>query len=112
MRIKITALAAIIIASASFAACYDKSTSPTEPSPDGLSVTDARAAAARIKSVTVSPGSASVQVGSTVQLSATSKPPGASFVWASSNQSVATVNQSGLVTGVSAGQATVSASAG
>lgn len=112
MRIRITAFAAVIIAAASFAACYDSSTNPTAPSRDDLSVADAQATATRIKSVTVSPSSASVQVGSKVQVSATSKPPGSSFVWASSNQAVATVNQSGLVTGVSAGQATVSASAG
>jgi len=112
MRIRIAALAAVIVAAASFAACYDSSTNPTAPSPDDLSIADARATAIKFKSVTVSQASASIQVGSTVQLSATSRPAGASFVWASSNQAVATVNQSGLVTGVSAGQATVSASAG
>src|SRR5688572_17407982 len=112
MRIRYAALAVVAVAGASFMACYGASESPTAPSPDELSPAAANASAAKIKSVTVSPASASVQVGSTVQLTAKSKPATASFVWASSNAAVATVSQTGLVTGVSAGQATISASAG
>src|SRR5216117_3724927 len=62
--------------------------------------------------VAVSPASASVQVGQTVQLAATPRDAngnplsGRAVSWASSNTAVATVSGSGLVTGVTAGSAT------
>src|SRR5881398_3048948 len=68
-----------------------------------------------VASVTVSPGTASVQVGQTVQLTATSKDAsgnplsGRPVSWGSSNTAVATVSGSGLVTGVTAGAATITA---
>src|SRR5207245_56151 len=68
-----------------------------------------------VASVTVSPGSASMQVSQTVQLTATPKDangnplPGRAVSWTSSNTSVATVDGSGLVTGVVAGTATITA---
>ncbi len=68
-----------------------------------------------VASVTVSPATASVAVGSTVQLTATPKDAngnaltGRSITWQSSNTSVATVNGSGVVTGVAAGSATITA---
>src|SRR5213596_302811 len=68
-----------------------------------------------VASVTVSPASASVQAGQTVQLTATPKDvngnplTGRTITWASSNTSVATVNSSGLVSGVVAGSATITA---
>lgn len=75
--------------------CVD---APTLTSPNALIIT--------------SPG-ASIKVGETVQLTATAKPgAAASFSWASSNESVATVSQSGVVTGVTGGIATITASAG
>lgn len=61
-------------------------------------------------SVSVSPTTASVDMGSTVQLTETVLPSNAtnkSVTWSSSNTSVATVNSSGLVTGISAGNATI-----
>ncbi|MEP6506658.1 MAG: Ig-like domain-containing protein [Gemmatimonadales bacterium] len=67
----------------------------------------------KIKSVKIAPSSASVAVGASVQLTATTSPATAtSFVWTTSNSSVATVSQTGLVTGAAPGTATVSASAG
>ncbi len=113
MRIRAAAVVAVT-GTVLFVACYESSTSPTAPSADDLSVTSAQQSngSTKINRVTVSPASASVQAGSTVQLSATSKPPSSTFAWASSNEAVATVSQAGLVTGVAAGQATVSASAG
>lgn len=60
-------------------------------------------------SVSVSPSTASVEAGSTVQLTETVLPSNAtdkSVSWSSSNTSVATVS-GGLVTGVSAGSATI-----
>jgi uncharacterized protein YjdB len=68
-----------------------------------------------VASVSVSPASASVTVGQTVQLTATPKDAngtaltGRVVTWASSNTAVATVNGSGLVTGVAAGSATITA---
>src|SRR5205809_349682 len=68
-----------------------------------------------VASVAVSPASASVQVGQTVQLTATPKDAngnplsGRAVSWASSNTAVATVSGSGLVTGVTAGSATITA---
>src|SRR5438067_360427 len=68
-----------------------------------------------VASVAVSPASASVQVGQTVQLAATPRDAngnplsGRAVSWASSNTAVATVSGSGLVTGVTAGSATITA---
>ena len=72
----------------------------TTPVPTTISVT----------SVSVSPTSATINVNGTQQLSATVSPSDAtnkSVTWSSSNTSVATVSSSGLVTGVSAGTATI-----
>ena len=68
-----------------------------------------------VSSVTVSPASASVSAGQTVQLTATPKDAngnplsGRVVTWASNNTSVATVNGTGLVSGVAAGSATITA---
>ncbi|MTH16434.1 Ig-like domain-containing protein [Flavobacterium sp. LC2016-01] len=63
-----------------------------------------------VTSVAVSPTSASILVGNTTQLTATVSPTNATnknVTWSSSNTSVATVNSSGLVSGVAAGSATI-----
>src|SRR5258706_4350175 len=100
-----TATAVLVVA------CRERK-NPTAPA-DSIEMTSLQASASsKLKSVTVTPSSASIQSGTTTQLSAASKPPGATFVWASSNQAVATVSQTGLVTGVTAGTATITASAG
>src|SRR5256885_8754560 len=68
-----------------------------------------------VATVTVSPASASVPAGQTAQLTATPKDAsgnsltGRTITWASSNTSVATVSSSGLVRGVVAGSATITA---
>ncbi len=68
-----------------------------------------------VASVAVSPATASVAVGQTVQLAATPKDSagaaltGRTVMWASSNTSVATVSGSGLVTASVAGTATITA---
>src|SRR5205807_6203354 len=68
-----------------------------------------------VASVTVSPATASVQAGQTFQLTATPKDAsggalsGRTVTWASSNGGVATVSGSGLVSGVAAGSATITA---
>ncbi|HYR13021.1 MAG TPA: Ig-like domain-containing protein, partial [Mycobacterium sp.] len=68
-----------------------------------------------VASVAISPATASLQVGQTVQLAATptdsagSTLTGRTVSWTSSNTSVATVNPSGLVTAVVPGSATITA---
>jgi trimeric autotransporter adhesin len=68
-----------------------------------------------VASVTVSPATASVNVGSTTQLTVTLKDAsgltltGRVVGWSSSQATVATVSPTGLVTGVSAGTATITA---
>jgi uncharacterized protein YjdB len=68
-----------------------------------------------VATVSVTPATASVAVGSTVALSATPKDSaghalsGRAVTWATSNAAVAAVSQTGVVTGVGAGSATISA---
>src|SRR5437867_2592281 len=68
-----------------------------------------------VASVTVNPASASVQVGQTVQLTATTKDAngniltGRTVTWASNSNAAATVSSSGLVTGVATGTALITA---
>src|SRR5207302_1230883 len=70
---------------------------------------------AAVASVVVSPASASVPVGATVQLTASLKDAsgnmltGRTIAWATSAAGVATVSASGLVTGPAAGTATITA---
>jgi len=69
-------------------------------------------AAIPVSSAAVSPASASLYAGNTQQLSVTISPANATnknVTWSSSNSAVATVNSSGLVTAVSAGTATITA---
>ena len=68
-----------------------------------------------VATVTVTPGTASIPVGQTGQLTATPKDAsgaaltGRVVTWASSNTAVATVSGSGLVTGVAVGSTTITA---
>jgi len=65
-----------------------------------------------VTGVTVAPTSAAINVGSTTSLTATVAPANATntaVTWTSSNPAVASVNGSGLVTGVAAGSATITA---
>ena len=110
-RIVLTAASVVMLAGI---ACSDGSTNrnappaPTEPSL-------AKGGAPKpVKAVNVSPSSAALTVGQTVQLTATAAPKNAAatFAWSSANTAVATVSASGLVTAVGAGTTTVTASAG
>ena len=70
-----------------------------------------------IASVVVTPAADSVDIGASIQLQATvrngrGETVSASTIWSTSDASVATVSQSGLVTGVAEGEADISASAG
>lgn len=65
-----------------------------------------------VSGVSVTPSSAQVQAGQSVQLTANVAPSGATnkqVVWSVSNSSTASVNQNGLVTGLAPGTATVTA---
>ena len=68
-----------------------------------------------VASVAIVPSSGSVAVGATIQLSATTKDAsgneltGRTLTWLSSSTSIARVSDSGLVSGVSVGSATISA---
>ncbi|PYP60661.1 MAG: hypothetical protein DMD40_00070, partial [Gemmatimonadetes bacterium] len=70
---------------------------------------------ASVKVVKVSPATAHIRLGGQAQLSALTETsentplPGRVVIWSSSNASVATVNDSGLVTAVAAGSATITA---
>lgn len=68
-----------------------------------------------VTTVTVAPGSASIAVGATAALQATVRDAqgnvmtGQTVTWSTSNAAAATVNSSGVVSGVSAGTATITA---
>ena len=90
-------------------ACGEGTTDPPPPPPDPP----------RPTTVTVSPATAELAaLGATVQLSAEVRDQngqviaGATVAWASDNAPVATVDGSGLVTGVAEGMATITATAG
>ena len=68
----------------------------------------------RVESVTISLPSAELEIGRTLELSATVTPPGATnkdISWSSTNSSVASVSAAGLVTALSEGTTTITASA-
>ena len=96
---------ALILASG----CGGDSSSPTKPSDSG---TQPPGAAARVD---VSPSKTSVLEGAAVQLSATvrgsdgSALPDRVIVWASSDATTASVTQSGMVSALRAGTATITA---
>jgi Tol biopolymer transport system component len=86
-------------------------TAPANPTPPASPV-----APPSVASVTVSPPSATLIAGDTVRLRATAwdaagrEIPGVTFTWASSDDAMARVTTSGLVTALTAGEARVSAS--
>jgi uncharacterized protein YjdB len=85
---------------------------------DDLAVATSRPASPAVASVTITPSVVSVAAGATSQLSSTEKDAtgsvlsGQSVTWASSTSAVATVSTNGLVTAVTAGTATISATSG
>ena len=67
-----------------------------------------------VTGITLDKASASVQVGDSFKLTATIEPANATdaVVWVSSDETIATVDEDGVVTGVKAGEATIIAEAG
>ena len=65
-----------------------------------------------VQGITVTPTEDEIEIGDTVQLSATTEPSGRTVTWTSSDTAVATVDATGLVTGVAAGSATITATSG
>jgi acid phosphatase type 7 len=108
MRTRILSAAAIAVAVLALS-CTERTPAPITPTEPALA-----RGGPKLRSITLSPSSASIVAGQSLQLTATATPGGAtpsSYAWASSNTAVATVTQSGLVTAVAAGSATISASA-
>ena len=65
-----------------------------------------------VESIELTPSSATINVGDTIQITATINPSNATdheLVWTSSNSSVVTVDNNGVITGKSAGTATITA---
>ncbi len=95
-------LAALALSSAACGGGGDDITPPPPP-------------AKPVATVVVSPGTATVNVAATVQFAATLRDAGGTLLsgrriaWASQSQAVATVNTSGLVTGVAPGTTTITA---
>ena len=87
----------------------------TSEGKSGTSSVTVTATAEPVSSVEVTPGSATIVVGGTVLLTATPKDAGGqpltgrTITWSTNASSVATVSNSGLVTGVGAGPATITA---
>jgi hypothetical protein len=109
IRTRFPSVATSIAAFALVISCTERQQAPGVPTEPAL----ARGGPG-IKSVTVSPSSASIAVNATVQLTATASPPksATTFTWSTSNAAVATVSQAGLVTGIAAGTATIRAASG
>src|SRR4051812_48310417 len=106
-----TAVAAAYAAVFLSMSCFDQRATPTAPDASSLAK---GGSGGKLKSIAVSPSSASIIVGNTAQLTASATPGNVSptYTWSSSNTAVATVSQSGLVSAIAAGTATISASSG
>jgi len=91
--------------------CFDQRQAPDVPTSPSFAK---GGGGPKLKSITVSPTSASITAGQTIQLTATASPPNTAttFTWASANTAVATVSTSGLVTAVAQGTTSITASSG
>src|SRR5690349_21662143 len=108
MRNRLSSVATAIASVALVLSCTERQL-PVEPTDPSLAK-----GGPGVKSVTVTPSSATIAVNDNVQLTATVSPAKAAsgVTWSTSNAGVATVSTSGLVTGVAAGTATIRATAG
>ena len=111
-RTIVVAVAPLAAVALVFAACSETA---SPPAPDDLAPSLAKGGQpGKVRSVSVTPTTAIVDVGDTVRLIASANPASSTttFAWSSSNNAVATVSSTGLVTGVSAGTASITAAAG
>jgi hypothetical protein len=111
MRSRLLPLATAVASVALVLSCTDRQlpVAPTDPS------FAKGGGGPGVKNVSVSPSAATLNVAGSVQLTASASPPKAAtsgFTWSTSDQGVATVTNTGLVTGVAAGTATIRATAG
>jgi hypothetical protein len=108
MRKHIPSVALATTAVALVLSCTDRQPLPTPTEPQLARGSQG------VKSITVTPSSSTIAAGGTIHLMAAASPPKAAstFIWSTGNAAVATVSQSGLVTGVGAGTTTISAAAG
>jgi acid phosphatase type 7 len=106
MRSRIPSVAALAVVAA--LSCTERQ-SPIEPTAPSLVK-----GGPSVKRITVIPASATIAVDGSIALSASVFPHRAvtDIVWSTSNAAVATVSESGLVTGVAEGTATITATAG
>jgi len=82
---------------------------------DPVTITIVQEKKIEVESVTLDRESAEIETGKTLQLTATVVPENAmdkTVTWSSDNETVATVDENGLVTGVAEGTATITAKAG
>jgi uncharacterized protein YjdB/alpha-tubulin suppressor-like RCC1 family protein len=99
----LVSLSCAVVLSLAIAACSSDSTAPDTPAP------------VAVAAVAITPTSASVSVGATTSLSAEARDAqgrvlsGRSINWSSSASNIATVSANGVVTGVAAGSATITA---
>lgn len=104
-----------IISLAVMGSCSDSSPRSGVTSPESPKFARGGPPAATVQRVTVSPATATRDIGQSVQLTATALDkknkvvPGVTFSWSSNAPAIATVNNSGLVTAVATGTATISA---
>lgn len=86
----------------------------TATTPSGLTARCRVTVVRPVKSVTLSASAAEISIGKTCQLTASVKPKKAydkTIVWTSSNESVATVDENGLVTAIAKGKCVITAAA-
>jgi len=106
-RFVVASVAALLAA----VSCFDQRQAPDVPTSPSFAK---GGGGPKLKSITVSPSSASITAGQTIQLTATASPANTAttFTWASANTAVATVSTSGLVTAVAQGTTSITASSG
>jgi Big-like domain-containing protein/calcineurin-like phosphoesterase family protein len=106
------ALTMVLLSALTLSCSHDVESPPAEGFSEGAAQFSAKAGGTG-RSITVTPASATIAVGLTVQLTARTKPAkSATYTWSSSNTAVAQVSATGLVTGIAAGSATITVRSG
>jgi hypothetical protein len=104
-----------VVAAKSYIGCLGSAAPRAPAAPTNLRIVNGSQTPAPVATVTVTPAAASIQKGATQQLTVVLKDAGGSVLtgraigWTSSNMPAATVSATGLVSGVNAGSATITA---